>query len=327
LYDVNFKIKMYDSSIVVMANPYAPTAQILTYSEVVDVDMDATNPVNFADVEDYGHRVVVHMFRDALNNFLGWKRDQGTPRPVATIATQEVEDYFRSQLQDALSRGFLDLDGVTGGLHFGSANFDTNPDTRKRSDATSTFRSANDIPMCFVLYKLYGSSAAATLGKVYNLGDAHGMLSNESVATAIVNSFKNVALSSPAGGQNLSPNPGVPAPAVDTMFRDLLAADPYRFFDASGVPVTGIFETNADVNATGTWNLAVDDTIEIKLKLIFKSSVTRRGVAGREHNLTTTATEDDAGAQENQQTIIRPDDFFYIRLQLKAKDVDATITL
>ena len=105
---------------------------------------------------------------------------------------------------------------------------------------------------------------------------------------------------------------------MDTMFRDLLAADPHRFFDASGLPMLGIFETNADVSGAGNWKLVADDTLEIKLKMIFHSRVTRRGVAGQEHNLTTTAVENQAASQANQQTVINPDDFFYVRLQLKA---------
>ena len=39
--------------------PGIATPQLLNYAEIVDVDLDATNDVNFADVEDYGHRVVV----------------------------------------------------------------------------------------------------------------------------------------------------------------------------------------------------------------------------------------------------------------------------
>jgi hypothetical protein len=102
------------------------------------------------------------------------------------------------------------------------------------------------------------------------------------------------------------------------MFRDLLSADPHRFFDASGLPMAGIFETNADVSGAGNWKMVADDTLEIKLKMIFHSRVTRRGVAGQEHNLSSTAAENQAVSQANQQTLINPDDYFYVRLQLKS---------
>lgn len=277
--------------------PGVATPQLLNYAEIVDVNLDATNDVNFADVEDYGHRVVVQMDVSAMNAYLGWERGAGSARPTAKL-TAAQEEAFKAAIEAALAGGFVDIDGVTNGLHFGTANLDTNPDPRKRG---AEGVSANDIPLCFVLYKLYGSSAAVTLDKIYNLEDAHSMLSNATVSLAITESFK-----------------AAEAGAVDTMFRDLLAADPHRFFDASGLPETGIFETNADVSGAGNWKMVADDTLEVKLKLIFQSRVTRRGVAGREHNLTTTATEDASGPQENQQTVINPEDFFYVRLQLKA---------
>ena len=279
--------------------PGVATPQLLNYAEIVDVDLDATNDVNFADVEDYGHRVQIEVDKSALNNYLRWSREVGSARPSAALDSTK-EAAFKDAINAGLSKSLVDIDGVTGGLHFGTANLDTNPDPRKRANGVS----ANDIPLCFVLYKLYGSSAVATLDNIYNLADAMGMLSNETVSTAITESFKAQV-----------------SGALDTMFRDLLAADPHRFFDASGLPMLGIFETNADVAGSGNWKLTDDDILEVKLKMIFHSRVTRRGVAGREHNLTSTATENAAGAQENQQTVINPEDYFYIRLQMKSKDL------
>jgi hypothetical protein len=275
--------------------PGVATPQLLTYAEIVDVDLDSTNDVNFADVEDYGHRVIIDVNSIAINNYLGWERTVGSARPSANLISAN-EAAFKASIEAALSDSFVDIDGVTGGLHFGTANFDTNTDPRKRS---SEGVSANDIPMCFVLYKLYGSSSVTTLDNIYNLQDAHGMLSNETVAAAITESFKTNETG-----------------ALDSMFRDLLAADPHRFFDASGIPITGIFETNADVSGSGSWNITGNDTIEVKLKLVFQSKVSRRGIAGREHNLST--PDNATGAQENQQTVINPSDYFYIRLQIKA---------
>ncbi len=270
-----------------------PTATMLKYSEIVDVDMAADNDVNFADIEDYGHRVVVEMDKGAMGDYLRWARAVGAARPSAALdATKEVA--FKAGLEAALSAGFVDIDGVTGGLHFGTDNLNLNSDARIRAAGVS----ANDIPLAFVLYKLYGSSSSTTLGQVYNLQDAHGMIDNASVATAITDSFKAAV-----GG------------AVNTMFLDLLAADPHRFFDVSGVPVVGIFETNTDIQGAGGWNITEDDVIEVKTKFVFKSKVTRRGVAGGETNLTST---DSGATQDNQQTIISPEDYFYVRLQFKA---------
>ena len=271
--------------------PGQAVAQTLKYAEIVDVDMDATNDVNFADVEDYGHRVVVNINKDCLDGLLGWARLAGQARPAARLVNTA---NFMTALTTALNSTYIDVDGVTGGLHFGTDNMNLNPDARLRAEGVS----ANDIPLSFVLYKLYGSSSVATLDNVYNLGDAHGMLSSETVTEAVTSSFQAAVEG-----------------AVDTMFRDLLAADPHRFFDASGAPIVGMFETNRDIPAVGTWKITENDILELKLKMVFHSKITRRGVAGREHLL---ASSDAAASQENQQTLISPDDYFYIRLQLKA---------
>jgi hypothetical protein len=276
--------------------PGIATPQLLSYAQVVDVDMDATNDVNFADVQDYGHRVVVEVDRDAMDGYLGWQRAIGAARPSAKLITAG-EAAFKAAIEAGLAGTHVDIDGVTSGLHYGSANLSTNPDARLRKNGQI---SANDLPLAFMLYKLYGSSTATTLDYVYNIEDAHDMLGNAAVSTAIINSFK----ANESG-------------AVDRMFRDLLAADPHRFFDSAGVPMGGIFETRTDAFGSGTWKSAENDTVEVKVKFVFQSKVTRRGVAGDEHDLT------GAGAQPNEQIIINPGDYFYVRLQLKAKAVAA----
>jgi hypothetical protein len=265
-------------------------ATLLKYSDLVEVDMAADNDVNFADVEDYGHRLVVECDLSALSAYLGWSRAAGADRPTAKLATG-AEAGFKAALEAALNSSYDDIDGVTGGLHFGTAYLNSeNADPRLRAAGVT----ANDIPLAFVLYKLYGSSGAETLNQIYNLQDAHGMVTSSDVAQAIVDSIK-----------------AAEAGATDAMFRDLLAACPSRFFDASGIPFTGIFETNADVSGSGSWPLIEDDIIEVKTKFVFKSKVTRRGVAGREHDLS-------ASVNENEQVIISPEDYFYVRLQFKA---------
>jgi hypothetical protein len=272
-----------------------PSPTLLTYSDIVDVNMSSANDVNFADIEDYGHRVSVQIEKVKLNEIFKWQRAVGAARPSAKIG---VTSGFRAALIDALSSTFTDIDGVTGGLHFGTANLDLNSDSRLRKDGAV---SANDIPMAFVLYKLYGNSSVTTLGNIFNLQDAHDMVSNATVADAIIASL--VAQESGA---------------VDIMFKDLIAADPRRFFNTNGSAVTGIFETATDISGTGSWNFTDNDIIEIKTKMVFNSRVTRRGAAGGETNITAT---DGSSTQNNQQTVIAPGDYFYIRLQLKAADI------
>lgn len=109
------------------------TAQLLTYAEIVDVDLDATNDINFADVENYGHRVSIEMNTSALNNYLGWRRNAGSARPGAKL-NAIYEGGFKMAVEAALGAGYVDIDGVTSGLHFGTANLSTNPDPRIRKD-------------------------------------------------------------------------------------------------------------------------------------------------------------------------------------------------
>jgi hypothetical protein len=271
------------------------TATTLIYSELVDLNIAEGGDVNFADSVDYGHRVLVEMSKSAVNSFLRWERNVGSDRPTAVLGDSTE---FTNALLYALSTEFTDIDGVNNGLHYGTSNLSTNTDSRIREGGLV---SMNDIALAFVLWKIYGSSTTMTKDHIYNLEDAFGMATNESVATAILQSFQN----------NL--------PVVDAMFRDLLAADPMRFFDGSGNQLTGLFETNADVSGSDSWQLVENDILEIKLRFTFENSVTRRGVAGHEHNIT--YPENTAGDQENQQTIIGAGDYFYIRLQLKVADV------
>jgi hypothetical protein len=265
--------------------PGSATAQLLSYANIVDVALDQTNDVNLADVEDYGHRVLIEMNKAAMDGYFRWARASGSARPVAALDADK-EAAFKAALVAALRTTYVDIDGVTNGLHFGSANLSTNPDPRLRKDDQIT---VNDLPLAYILYKLYGESNAATLDTIYNLEDTYYMVSDSSVATAITESLKAQVSGS-----------------VDAMFRDLLAADPSRFFDEAGVPVPGIFETNADAAGSGSWKLTTDDTVQIKLKFAFQSKVTRRGVAGAALNLA------------EAQTLIEPGDYFYVRLQLKA---------
>jgi hypothetical protein len=279
--------------------PGIPTPTLLTYADLVTVNMDESNDVNMADTGDYGHRVQVTLGKTLFNLYFRWRRNVGQDRPHAKLSTSDViENTFKSVLIESLNSSYMDIDGVTGGLHFSTANLSLNNDPRLRKNGLV---SANDIPMAFVMYRLYGNSAFSTKNYVFNLQDAHDMLTSETVADAIIASFKEHETG-----------------ALDKMFRDLLSQDPRRFFDENGHQEPNLFETATDLAGDGSWKLIENDVVEIKTKLIFHSNVTKRGVAGREHLLS------DVNEAENQQKIIVPDDYFYIRLQLKIVD-DGTI--
>jgi hypothetical protein len=264
---------------------------LLKFAEPVDINMTVKNTISVTDVKDYGHRVVIECDKTAMMTYMGWQRAAGTAHPSAKLNSAAEADFVAALIV-ALNSGYHDIDGVISGLHFSTSYLDRmNSDPRLREAGVS----ANDIPLAFLLYKMYGNSGAQTLNVIYNLEDTHRMVTSTEVAQAIVHSIKSAE-----------------AGATNRMFRDLLTACPSRFVDASGIPFTGIFETNAELYSSGSWPLIQDDIIEIKTKFVFKRKVSRREVVGREHEL---------GLMNNpQQDIIGLEDYFYVRFQIKVTE-------
>ena len=271
-----------------------PKPTLLNYGPVVDVNMNVINQINLADVNDYGHRVIIELDTATCNQYFNWERLVNTARPRAKLNASQ-ESTFRAELIAAFNgkyQGYYDIDGVNGGLHFSSEYLSMNLDPRIRKNGTI---SANDIPMAFILYKTYGNSWTETLNEVFNLQDAYDMLTSETLADALINSFKTEE-----------------SGAVDNMFRDLLAHDPIRFFDIYGHSDGNLFEINLDAQGNGTWKLMDGDRIEIRIKFVFHSEVTRRGVGGHEFNITEV---DPNNSEEAREIIIHPENYFYLRLQ------------
>lgn len=280
------------------------SASVLRYRKLVTTDL-ANQAVNLAESGTMGHRVQIPMSVDDMNSFFVWDRPAGSDRAVGHfVASTATNLKFDDMMIASLSRVYTDVDGVTNGLNYSSAVLDANTDGRVRKDGNV---SANDIVMAYLLYKCYGSSAAPTASVIYNLEDAQQMLSNGGLTLAIHNSL--------SAEEALSTSAGVDKGAVDAMFRDLLAADPMRFFDATGKQVAGLFETNADVDSTGSWGFVENDKIEIRVQFNFTNAVTRRGVQDPSQAMTSAANA------ENVDTIVIPaGSKFIIRLQIVATD-------
>lgn len=240
-----------------------------------------------------GHRVQIPISVDDLNRIFVWDRPAGSDRPVGHFNAETIP--FDTILSNSLSKIYTDIDGMTNGLNFSSAILDANNDSRVRKGGNVL---ANDLVMCYVIYKCYGSSSAPTEGVVYNLQDAQDMLSNGALVSAIHTSMGNEEI--------LTNNPGVDKGAIDAMFRDLLAADPSRFFDAAGRQIPGLFETVADTNARGNWCFVENDKIEIAVQMRFVNAVTRQAVG--------------EGEDTTQTVVIPAGSTFKIRLQLVATD-------
>jgi hypothetical protein len=253
------------------------TAQTLTYSNTINV-FSASKSTNFVDTENTGHRVQISMSKSAAEAWFRWERTSGSSAPVV-IFDATHEDTFKTALESALTNGFVDLDGNTNGLHFGTANLSTNTDSRLRANGTV---SANDLVVCYMLYKIYGKTMTQTINRIFTLGNVQGLLSNSTLATAIINSLKT----------------DISAASL-SLFNSFLAADPVRFFDASGNAPTGLFETSTDVSGSGPWIFVENDILQVSLLIQFNGNVTRKSPT------------------DVQQTILASGHTFPVRLQIK----------
>jgi photosystem II stability/assembly factor-like uncharacterized protein len=265
--------------------PGTATAQKLVYEKTVHIDLD-NNEINLADSSTYGHRVVIEVPRSTLDTATVWQRPAGSLTPVGSLNLASLQTLLNS----ALSTSYVDLDGQGDGLNFSSSILNTGADGDDRLRADPAANTVNDWVMAYVLYKLYGKSSFATKGEVFNIEDVRNMLTNVTVSTSIKN--------------DLSAN----TPSVEKLFKDLLTSDPKRFFDQSGAQLPGLFETNVDGESAGSWQIAADDIIEIRIEFEFAEAITRRNVADSQLALSSAMKEIAAGEK------------FYMRLQIKASE-------
>lgn len=272
------------------ANAATPTQ--LYYANAVDVDL-ADNAVNFADDLTQGHRVQITMAAADLNKYFQWARTAGSDRPVGTFVDDSA-DKFEDKLAAAL-KDFIDLDGVSSGLNLSAGIL--------ADKANIETQSVNDLIAQYILYKVYGMSSYNTNGVVFNVQDLAGMADNAATALAISTSFADNA----DRGE-----------AVDAMFRDLLASDPKRYFDAQGIQVPGLFETNVDAPGTGNWNLGAGDVMEVKVNYKFTAPVSRRVVRADQQPTSAVGGALPTPEQSTEQEIIAANSVFPIRLQLRA---------
>jgi hypothetical protein len=264
------------------------SAALLKYAPVIDVDLSA-NKIQFADAEEAGHRVQVSIPAATLNPCFSWNRTLGSDRPVGSADSAA----FKAALEAALSTTYTDIDGMSNGLSFSSG-------VLKNADNISN--NVNDLVMAYVLYKVYGESAYDTKNKVYNATDALNMVTNAAVADAV--------------GDSIDAN-NDRGEAVDKMFRDLLAADPLRFFTSGGVQEPGLFETNVDVAGSGNWKLIADDILELKLDFTFVQPVSRRVVSSQQQPTTAGNTSGTRTETVTEQEVIPAGTNLRVRLQIK----------
>ena len=263
----------------------------LRYKRLVQVGL-ASNTINLSTSAAMGHRVQVTMPVNELNSFFYWQRLAGSPRAEGHFNTTG----FVASMNATLAGVYSDLDSVYTGLSFTSSSLNSAIDPRLRNGPDEC---ANDLVVAYVLFKCFGSTAATTLDVVYNLEDALNMVTNNTVSSAI-----NASLLDDEAASTLT-NPGI----IDSMFTHLLAAEPKRFFDASGKQVPYLFETNADVSGTGSWNLIQGDIIEIPIQFTFTAPVTLNSVRD---------TAGELSGNTDPTVIMKVGDTFNVRLQVVA---------
>ena len=263
----------------------------------------ANNAILFTESAITGHRVQIQMSVDDLNTFFVWQRASGTSRPIGHFLPDVNGVKFSDIVLDSLNKVYNDLDGNTDGLNFSSYIFDANVDARTRGCGKV---SSNDLVMAYILYKCYGASACPTANVIYNLEDAQAMLSSGAVSMSITTSFEEDEAMANLGGTDLG--------AVDSMFRNMLASAPLRFFQANGTQIPGLFETNfvcppSDPPAQGSWQFMENDILELRLTFAFQQPVAHESV-------------DSVGSQSTN-TVIKAGDTFSIRLQILATDTSS----
>ncbi len=252
----------------------------------------ASNAINLSTATAMGHRVHVTMPVDELNSFFNWQRAEGSARATGHFNSAGFVDAMNTTLSGIYS----DLDSVYTGLSFSSASLDSATDPRLRNGGGD---SANDLVVAYVLFKCFGSTAATTLDVVYNLEDAMNMVSNNTVATAINDSLaSDEAAATPTA-------PGF----IDSMFTNLMASQPMRFFDASGKQMAGLFETNADAASSGSWNLIQSDIIEIPIQFTFTEPVTLNSAID---------TAGELSGNTKSSVVLQAGHTFSVRLQIVA---------
>jgi len=257
--------------------------QVIRYKKIVTTGLNP-QAVNFAESGAMGHRVSINMPTTFMNKYFTWARgkDEVSPTGHFTNAPAGIPTFY-DELVKALYTEYFDQDGVATGLSYASKSLEQSCDSKRDPSipspaGTTTHYSANDLVMAYILYKCYGSSSVDIADLVYNIEDAYGMLTNDTLSNDILQSLSGEEF---LAQQCVLPNvpviaqtPGANKGAVDAMFRNLLALDPIRYFDTSGVQVKGLFEVSVDSDASGSWQLIDGDKIEIPVTFVFRSPVT-----------------------------------------------------
>ena len=267
--------------------PPSASPQNLRYEGDIDVAL-ASNELSFLDDASKGHRVSIDVDLDAMKSLIVVNRAAGDRVPVGSLNPSST---LLSDLGTKMSAksSWTDLDA--GNLSFSSGT----------AAGWSEANNLADWVFKYVLFKVYGTSAY-DVTKVTYTAEAVSMVTNATAITAIETAF---AAQPTTAGNNF-----------DDILQNLIAADPYHFYDANGKPIAAFLDNSTTLPVSS--NLEVPfiegDQIEITLKFNFAAKVTHDDVDYANSTATGSATL----LGSAQADVIAATDSFKVRLILNA---------
>lgn len=232
----------------------------MRYRSILSNALDA-NTIRFVTATSFGHRVYVPVTTTQLSGIFTWTRKVGESVPTATVD----HAAFATLLSSLLILPFSDRDLNVDGLDFSSGTLDTlgalNANVRKDVSGSRP-SSVNDLVMAYLLFRCFGKTNYADIAEIYNLEDAHNMISNSAVSTMFQASMNTTNGTTTEGNVQAT-----------NMLRDQLANDTARYITGNTAPA-GLFNTGStDVSGEGNMVFVADDIIEFPVRLVFTAPV------------------------------------------------------
>lgn len=232
----------------------------MRYRSILSNALD-DNTIRFASAASFGHRVYIPVSISDISGIFTWTREVGESVPTGIVDVSGFADLLESKLM----LSFSDRDLNTNGLDFSSAVLDvlqgSNTDVRKDVSGSRPI-SVNDLVMAYLLFRCFARTNYSNIGEIYNLADAHNMISNSTFVDMFTTNM-NTANGTTTEGNVQATN----------MLRDQLANDTARYITGNTAPA-GLFNTGStDVSGEGSMVFLTDDIIEFPVRLVFIAPV------------------------------------------------------
>ena len=234
------------------------TAQTLFWDDVISIDT-VPDAVTLTDTTGF-HKVRVEVPLADIQARFGWRRDDGTTRPVGYWKTGEVTTLF-------------DLVGNANGVVNLNTKVDLTPTTLNFTSADLDLGfavgTANDFVVPYVLDKIFGNSGVmkGVVPSYQLLVDGDPLLSTSDFSAA----FSAQIVTSTDGV-------GAVSYAANSLFQELLTKDIVRFNGTDALTISDVWTqgtvTSDSLASANPWGLLVGDIIQFTVKFTFASSIT-----------------------------------------------------